>query len=229
MKLTLTSISFKNLTFKTIASLAVLAMFSACTPTKGKIGTDGNGAFGTGPDGAFSDQDLALAERQWGQGNIPEAQSGGQFGSSTTGGPFQDINFGYDSSEIPREFISQLESDARVLAEDSSLKVEIEGHCDSRGTSEYNLALGKARAKSVAKYLVNLGVKPSQLSTITYGEEIPLETSESESAFRANRRAHFAIFRDRASFGGESGQIDGAQSQNYQPRGGEPYKTHDNY
>ena len=85
--------------------------------------------------------------------------------------------------------------------------MEIEGHCDSRGTNEYNLALGKSRAKTVARYLVNLGVQPDQLSTITYGEEIPLETGESESSFSVNRRAHFAIFRNQASSQGQGAEI----------------------
>ncbi len=157
-------------------------------------------------DGVFSDEDLAMAERKWGDGSIPEAQSGDMFGRGGAGGgaakagntPFQDIHFEFDSSEIPMDYRVQLEKDARVLISDPTIQVEIEGHCDKRGTNEYNLALGKERAKTVARYLVNLGVPPEQLSTITYGEEIPLDPANSDQAFAINRRAHFALYRNKA-------------------------------
>lgn len=175
---------------------------SSCSSKKG--GRFGKaGGFAGSSNGAFSDEDLALAQRNYSDGNIPLAQDGSSYGGGN-GAPFSDIKFSYDSSSIPTEYRDQLQRDAEILRQDPSLKLEIEGHCDSRGTNEYNLALGKSRAKSVAKYLVNLGVEPSQLSTITYGEEIPLAQGESESAFRENRRAHFAVFRQRASLGAEN-------------------------
>ncbi len=205
-------ISMKNLSL-CLALLLSLGL-SACSS---KSGAGPGGADGYGASGVFSDDDLALAER-YGDGNIPNAQEGGlygagrgrlgAFGAGANGeGPFQDVRFDYDSSEIPFQYRAQLEQDAQILKEDPTLKVEIEGHCDSRGTNEYNLALGKSRAKTVARYLVNLGVQPDQLSTITYGEEIPLETGESESSFSVNRRAHFAIFRNQASSQGQGAEI----------------------
>jgi len=192
----------RKATFLTLIVSLSLGLSACSSKSSGGLA----GADGYGSGGVFSDEDLAMADRDWGDGNIPNAQAGGQFGSGGQfgadgqGGPFQDVRFSYDSSEIPPEYRVQLESDAQILKNDPSLKVEIEGHCDSRGTNEYNLALGKSRAKTVARYLVNLGVQPDQLSTITYGEEIPLETGESETSFASNRRAHFAIFRTRASF-----------------------------
>lgn len=181
-------------------SLLVLTLSSCSSKKGGRFGKAGG--FAGGANGAFSDEDLALAERNYSDGNIPLAQDGSGYGGGN-GAPFSDIKFSYDSSSIPPEYRDQLQRDSEILRQDPSLKLEIEGHCDSRGTNEYNLALGKSRAKSVAKYLVNLGVEPNQLSTITYGEEIPLAQGESESSFRENRRAHFAVFRQRASLGAE--------------------------
>ena len=150
--------------------------------TNGGIGAAG----GIGADGRLSDQDLALSGAEYGDGNIPQAQSGGAF---------DDIFFGYDSTAIPPEYQVQLQSNAQIIASDPSLRVEIEGHCDSRGTNEYNLALGEGRARAIAAILVNYGAPANQISTISYGEEIPLDPSESESAYSRNRRAHFALSR----------------------------------
>jgi peptidoglycan-associated lipoprotein len=75
----------------------------------------------------------------------------------------------------------------------SQEKIVIEGHCDERGTAEYNIALGERRAKSVKRYLINLGVDSSQLSTISYGEERPADPGHNEAAWAKNRRAEFVI------------------------------------
>ena len=88
---------------------------------------------------------------------------------------------------------------ARSLAESSTrqafanAKVEIEGHCDNRGTVEYNLALGAKRAKSVKDYLVSLGIPADRLSTISYGEELPLCREDTEECWARNRRAHSVV------------------------------------
>lgn len=138
-------------------------------------------------DGAgFSDEDLAMNARDWNGGNIPQAQAGG---------PFADIRFDYDSAIIPADDQVKLKEDSQILLSDPSLHAEIEGHCDKRGTNEYNLALGEERAMSVASFLVKLGVPATQLSRISYGEEIPLDSSDSEAAYAKNRRAHFALYR----------------------------------
>ena len=73
------------------------------------------------------------------------------------------------------------------------LNVIVEGHCDERGTNEYNLALGEKRAKSTKKYLVSLGVSPSRVIIVTYGEEKPLCSDSNESCWQSNRRAHFVV------------------------------------
>jgi peptidoglycan-associated lipoprotein len=71
--------------------------------------------------------------------------------------------------------------------------VTIEGHCDERGTDEYNIALGERRANSAKRYLVNLGVDSSRLETVSYGEEKPVDSGHNEAAWKKNRRAHFVI------------------------------------
>jgi peptidoglycan-associated lipoprotein len=105
----------------------------------------------------------------------------------------QDVLFDYDKYDIKPDARPILDSVASLLNEEPRLNVVIEGHCDERGTNEYNLALGERRARSVKNYLVSLGVSPSRLITITYGEEKPLCTEKSESCWKKNRRAHFVV------------------------------------
>ncbi|WP_111976413.1 peptidoglycan-associated lipoprotein Pal [Algibacillus agarilyticus] len=99
------------------------------------------------------------------------------------------INFEFDQSRIAGEYFEVLEAHAVYLRDNASVKVVVEGHCDERGTPEYNIALGERRAKAVARYLENLGVSSSQISTVSYGEEKPTDRSRTEAAFAANRRA----------------------------------------
>jgi len=85
-----------------------------------------------------------------------------------------------------------LQENARWLTTNTAIKVQIEGHCDERGTNEYNLALGQRRADAVKRYLIALGVPTGRLSTISYGEERPVCTQPDESCYARNRRAQFA-------------------------------------
>ncbi len=105
----------------------------------------------------------------------------------------QDIHFEYDSSKLSSMAKMLLKEKAAWLKANYSASVIVEGHCDNRGTTEYNLALGEQRASAVKAYLINLGVSAARLNTISYGEEQPLDSSQTEQAFSKNRRAHFAI------------------------------------
>ena len=105
----------------------------------------------------------------------------------------QDIHFEYDSSDLSSMAKTILKEKAAWLKENYSVSVTIQGHCDERGTTEYNLALGERRASTAKAYLTNLGIAASRLNTISYGEEQPKDSSKTEAAFRANRRAHCAI------------------------------------
>jgi peptidoglycan-associated lipoprotein len=107
--------------------------------------------------------------------------------------PLADILFGYDSAVLTPEARSRLESHAQWLRRFSSVTVLVEGHCDERGTVEYNLALGERRAMAAYNYLQSLGVPATRLKTISYGKEFPLDPGHNESAWARNRRCHFVI------------------------------------
>ena len=98
------------------------------------------------------------------------------------------VYFDFDRANISSEYYSVLDQHAAFLVKNSGQSVVIEGHCDSRGTPEYNIALGESRAKSVQTYLLNAGVSPSQISVVSYGEEKPVNNGTSETAFAENRR-----------------------------------------
>ena len=98
------------------------------------------------------------------------------------------VYFDFDRASISSEFYSILDQHASFLVKNYGQSVVIEGHCDSRGTPEYNIALGESRAKSVQTYLMNAGVSASQISVVSYGEEKPVNNYTSEAAFAENRR-----------------------------------------
>ncbi|HPF33894.1 MAG TPA: peptidoglycan-associated lipoprotein Pal [Candidatus Krumholzibacteria bacterium] len=104
----------------------------------------------------------------------------------------EDVFFAFDQYALSYEAMRLLEANARIMKEHSSLVYVVEGHCDERGTVEYNLALGEKRAQAVRDYLVNQGVPSSQLRLTSYGEERPFARGGNESAWALNRRAHFS-------------------------------------
>jgi peptidoglycan-associated lipoprotein len=108
-------------------------------------------------------------------------------------GMFKDIHFDYDKYNVKDEYKPELKSVASWITKNSGTKLSVEGHCDERGTNEYNLALGDRRAKAVKDYLVSLGVPSSKVETISYGEEKPLCTEQTEECWAKNRRAHFVV------------------------------------
>ena len=106
---------------------------------------------------------------------------------------FADIHFDYDKSFIREDAKPALAKVSDYLKKNSGAKVQIEGHCDERGTAEYNMALGARRAESAKKYLLSLGVKGGALSTVSYGKEKPLDPGHTEDAWAKNRRGHFVL------------------------------------
>jgi len=101
------------------------------------------------------------------------------------------IHFEFDKSRITEEARVILQGNAERIKQNPDVMIQIEGHCDERGTNEYNLALGLRRARSTREYLINLGVDPSKLTTISYGEEQPVDPRHNEEAWALNRRAQF--------------------------------------
>jgi peptidoglycan-associated lipoprotein len=111
------------------------------------------------------------------------------------GGPLADIHFEYDQSSLTDEAKGILEKHAVWLQSHRTANVIVEGHCDERGTVEYNLALGERRAIAARDYLVSLGVAAPRMRTSSFGKEKPLDPSSNEAAWAKNRRAHFAVSR----------------------------------
>jgi peptidoglycan-associated lipoprotein len=105
----------------------------------------------------------------------------------------KDVFFAFDEYSLTEEAREILASDGKVLSQTRKLNVVIEGHCDERGTVEYNLALGEKRANSAKSYLVNYGIEASRISTVSYGKERPFDPGHDEAAWAKNRRAHFVV------------------------------------
>jgi peptidoglycan-associated lipoprotein len=106
---------------------------------------------------------------------------------------FSDILFDYDKYDVADTYKPVLKSVSSWMAKNTSARLSIEGHCDDRGTNEYNLALGDRRAKAVKDYLVSLGVASDRINVISYGEERPLCSEQTEACWAKNRRAHFTV------------------------------------
>jgi len=106
---------------------------------------------------------------------------------------FKDALFDYDKYSIRDDARPVLDAVAAYLKKNANVVIIVEGHCDDRGTNEYNLALGEKRAKAAKDYLVSLGVSSSRMSTVTYGEEKPLCSEQNETCWQKNRRAHFVV------------------------------------
>ena len=115
-------------------------------------------------------------------------QSGTVLGAT---GDFRDVPFAFDSDQLDAAAMDAVRANASVLQSQADRRVEIEGHCDERGTSEYNLALGARRARAVTDAMSGLGISADRMSTVSYGEELPLCKDTSESCWATNRRGHF--------------------------------------
>jgi peptidoglycan-associated lipoprotein len=107
--------------------------------------------------------------------------------------PLRPLFFELDSSEVSAEGQRLLQENAAVMKKYPAWQVTIEGHCDERGTAEYNLALGERRALAAKNYLVSLGIPADKVKTVSYGKEFPFDPGHDDAAWSKNRRAHFVI------------------------------------
>lgn len=180
--------------------VCALCTVAACSSTKS--GTDGV----DDPNGAgLSESELnRQREGRFGEAGIPTAEGEGIF---------RDVQFDFDSSTISDSARQDLEFNSQVLKDRSELQVQLEGHSDERGTSEYNLALGARRARAVYDVLVSYGVEPSRLSTISYGEDVPLNPAHTEDAWAQNRRVHFSAHSGNTSPAPAGGAARGGQAK----------------
>jgi peptidoglycan-associated lipoprotein len=117
----------------------------------------------------------------------------GTLGAAGTAGPLTDIHFDFDDYAVRPQDSAILRRNAQWITSHGGPRVQIEGHCDQRGSEEYNIALGAKRAQATKDYLATLGVPADRLSTISYGKELPLCTELTEDCYAQNRRAHFVV------------------------------------
>ncbi len=150
---------------------------------------DSSVSAGMGPSGAG----LGLDDARWRELGIAGEAEKREFLEKAQAFENQDIYFDFDSYVLSEPAKRIMDGKVAFLRKYSRVKVTIEGHCDERGTTEYNLALGERRAHSALQYLVNSGISQSNLSTISYGKERPAAPGHDEASWAKNRRAHFVL------------------------------------
>ena len=167
--------------YKFFISIFIVFFVAACA-TKPKDSAESSGS-----GSATSSSDVSSEE-----GTITETD-----GSGIVSGSQEDlivnvgdrVFFGYDSSDLDSDALELLQDQVAWLKQNSDVSVTIEGHCDERGTREYNLALGEKRAQAVKNYLIGLGINPDRVSTISYGKERPAVVGSNDGAWAQNRRS----------------------------------------
>jgi len=166
--------------YKFLISTFIVLFVAACaTKPKDSADSSGSGSSSSGSDVSS-------------EGTITETT-----GSGIVSGSQEDlivnvgdrVFFGYDSSDLDSDALELLQDQVAWLKQNSDVSVTIEGHCDERGTREYNLALGEKRAQAVKNYLIGLGINPDRVSTISYGKERPAVVGSNDGAWAQNRRS----------------------------------------
>ena len=166
--------------YKFFISIFMVLFVAACATTpKDSADSSGSGSTSSGSDVSS-------------EGTITETT-----GSGIVSGSQEDlivnvgdrVFFGYDSSDLDSDALELLQDQVAWLKQNSDVSVTIEGHCDERGTREYNLALGEKRAQAVKNYLIGLGINPDRVSTISYGKERPAVVGSNDGAWAQNRRS----------------------------------------
>ena len=181
---------------------AFILLLAGCAPsTSNKAATPGSASMSNGSQGSAGQRQGEGSRGGTGESNtaagsldnLRQGQSSATPGSS----PLKDVFFEFDRYDLKSDARETLKANADWLKNNSAARVEIEGHCDDRGTNEYNLALGAKRAQTAKDYLVTLGIPADRLSTISYGAEIPVCKEQAESCWQKNRRARFVIVPNR--------------------------------
>ena len=189
--------------FFSLFVVAALLFFQGCGPKQvsvplserigaktGETGERGPAGIGTeeekGKGGSITEEDLrAKSEREGKKGASEQATA------SDLASQLRDIYFEFDSYSIRSEDVPTMKGVAAWLSAKPAARITIEGHCDERGTTDYNLALGQKRAEAAKDYLVRMGASDKRLKTVSYGKEAPLDPGHSEEAWHKNRRVHF--------------------------------------
>jgi len=162
--------------------VASLALAVGCSSDDGPEGIDPSGAGG----GGYEDLGSGVSG-----GDIAGRSAEGTEAARRMG--LRTIYFDYDQSAIRSDARQALRNNFDILRQRRDVRVELQGNCDERGSSEYNFALGERRAKAVGDYLVQLGLSSSQMTSVSFGEENPAVMGHGESAWSKNRRVDFAV------------------------------------
>lgn len=187
------------------AGLAALALLTGCAPKSAKVTTSPPTPEVVAPAGG---QDAASGREVEELGAEPFREEALEVDRAPATGAeeldvealnarhvLQTVHFAFDSARLSDEALRTLEENARWLREHPQFRVVVEGHCDERGTTEYNLNLGARRARAIRDHLVRLGVAEDRIETISYGEERPVDPGHDESAWSRNRRGEFRLVR----------------------------------
>lgn len=142
---------------------------------------------------ASTAQDQLSREKEEIEASLQSTRYPGIEGEVFESSMLEDIHFAFDRYDLSPRAREILGRNAEFILRFPEARIQIEGHCDERGTNEYNLALGERRAMSARNYLMSLGIPPSRLSTISYGEEMPVDSRHNEDAWAKNRRGHFVV------------------------------------
>lgn len=178
--------------------LMVLAFYGCSTPKvispqagsasqRQEVTTD---QAGKGREGSISEEEMARAERER---LLRERGGRGEQAGEQKSALLKDILFDYDSYAIKTDDLGRLKDIGAWLNRNKSVKLTVEGHCDERGTQEYNLVLGQKRSEVVKEYLIKTGVDANRINAVSYGKEAPADQGHSEAAWALNRRAHFNV------------------------------------
>jgi peptidoglycan-associated lipoprotein len=185
--------------------LMMLSVALGCAPTAttkpppAASGTDSASANPSGAARSGDGQGGGTKESDVSSSGSLKALQEGKPPITPASSPLKDAFFDFDRYDLSTDARAVLRANADWLKSNSSVRVDIEGHCDERGTNEYNLALGAKRAQAARDYLVSLGIAPDRLSTTSYGEEIPVCQEHTEDCWRQNRRARFVVVQRRAT------------------------------
>src|SRR5258708_3625369 len=166
-----------------VTLLAALA-FLGCSSKKNQPGAGGPGDLGSA--GGVRDSGIGAG----GGGSLNKLKTGTHEGDQ---GPLKDIHFGYNDYTIQPQDNDILRANADWLQQNRKTAVQVEGHCDERGSEEYNIALGAKRAQAAKDYLQKLGITADRMSTISYGKELPVCTEDTDECWAQNRRDHFVV------------------------------------
>jgi peptidoglycan-associated lipoprotein len=167
-----------------VAAAMMLAMVAGCSSKQSGAGA---GAGGPGGSGGIGENGLGPN----GSSSLNRFQKGTLDANGQ--GPLSDIHFDYNDYSVRAQDGEILKSNADWVTKNSGTRIQIEGHCDDRGSEEYNIALGAKRAQAAKDYLETLGIAADRMSTISYGKELPVCTEDTDECWAQNRRDHFVV------------------------------------